>query len=407
MKLTTKKIESLLKAGRKCRVLDGLGLHLQVRSNTNASWVLRYLSPLTGKTRELGLGSVSQVTLAVARQKAAESRLIVSRGQDPLNAATILRHNGRAGITESGPPSVMTFGQAATQFWNAQQGRWRNKRVREDWLDFMHRHAKRMWDVPVAAVDQQLMVMVLQPLWSAKHCTARRIMHRVGQVLDFSRVMGWRSGANPARFKGELEYALPKRPANVNVRHLGAVPLSELPALMERLATVPGTTACAARFCILTATRPGEVFGARWDEIDGNLWRIPAARYKTLREHSVPLSAAAIKVLEACPRFDGNPYCFVSPRLVGKPLSNMSVITLFKRMGVRATLHGTARSTFSDWAHNDTDVPHEIIEECLGHAVGSAVSRAYRRGQALDRRRVLLELWAKRLTSPALVTAVE
>ena len=249
------------------------------------------------------------------------------------------------------------------------------------------------------------MVMVLTPLWSAKHTTAKRIMHRVGQVLDFSRVMGWRMGANPARFRGELEYALPKRPANINTKHLAAVPLADLPALMVCLSGVPGIAALAARFCILTASRPGEVFGSSWAEIDGDVWRIPGSRYKTQREHLVPLSGAAKAVLAACPRLEGNPFVFASPMKPRAPISSMGCIALFKRLGINATLHGTARSTFSDWAHDFTEVPHEIIEECLGHNVGNAVHRAYRRGAAIEKRRALLELWAERCCTQTL-TAV-
>ena len=268
----------------------------------------------------------------------------------------------------------------------------------------MHRHAARIWQVPVDQVDQQLMVMVLTPIWGPHNVTARRVMHRVGQVLDYARVMGMRSGANPARFKGELEYALPKRPANVNVKHLAAVPLAELPALMERVATVPGIAALAARFCVLTASRPGEVFGATWAEIDGDVWRIPGTRYKTGKEHVVPLSNAAMDVLAKCPRFDGNPYCFASPMKPRAALSSMSCIGMFRRLGIKATLHGTARSTFSDWAHNETEFPHEVIEMALGHTQ-SGVVRAYWRKYPIDKIRALLEAWAERCCIPTL-TAV-
>lgn len=200
-KLTTKKIESLLKAGNKCRVLDGAGLHLQVRSNTNASWILRYVSPVTGKTRELGLGSVSNVGLAEARQKAAEARVMVGRGQDPIATKP------SSEIAPGAQSSSITFGEAAATFWEAQQARWRNKRVREGWLGFMRRHTAKIWSAPIDQVDQVLMVKVLQPLWGLKHDTARRTLHRCGQVIDYSRVMGWRKGANPARFRGECECA--------------------------------------------------------------------------------------------------------------------------------------------------------------------------------------------------------
>ena len=341
MTLTAKKIESLLKVGKKCRTLDEKGLYLQLKSSTNASWILRYVSPTKHKTCELGLGPVSRISLAEARQKAAEARLQVSEGVDPITAKLTSIETRVAAVS-----SFVTFGQAAEQFFEAQQSRWRNKKVREGWLPHMRRHAARIWDVPVNQVDQQLTLMVVQPLWGPKHVTARQVMHRVGQVLDFSRVMGWRAGANPARFKGELEYVLPKRPANVNVRHHPSVPLSDLPALMERLATAPGTGALAARFCILTASRPGEVFGATWAEINRDLWRIPAHRYKTGKEHIVPLSTAALRVLAEAPRLEGNPHIFVSPLKAGAPLCNMACIALFKRLGIGATVHGTARSTF-------------------------------------------------------------
>jgi integrase len=294
----------------------------------------------------------------------------------------------------------MSFGAACEAFWKAQQSRWRNNHVRSQWLPFMERHAARIWEVPVDQVDQRLMVIILTTLWGVKHVTAQRLLHRCGQVLDYSRVMGWRSGANPARFRGELEYALPKRPANVNVKHLAATPLSELPALMERLKGIESIAAMAARFTILTASRPGEAFKATWSEIDlkTKLWILSPERYKTGRGHIVPLSPAALAILDQCPCFEGNNFVFPSPFKRVAPISPMAVILLFQRYGIKTTLHGTARSTFSDWAHDFTETPSEIIEECLGHQVGNSVRRAYRRGAAIEKRRALLELWAKRLT---------
>ncbi len=213
----------------------------------------------------------------------------VGKGVDPIAAK--LNNTGH----ENATTSSMTFGQATEAFWEAQQSRWRNPKVKFGWVGFMRRHCARIWNVPVDPVDQQLMVMVLQSIWVSKNVTARRTMHRCGQVIDYARVMGMRTGANPSRFKGELEFALPRRPANINVKHLAAVPLDQLPALMERLAGVPGIAALAARFCILTSSRPGEVFGATWNEIDGDVWRIPNTRYKTNNENIVPLSAAAMR----------------------------------------------------------------------------------------------------------------
>jgi integrase len=168
--------------------------------------------------------------------------------------------------------------------------------------------------------------------------------------------------------------------------------------LMERLAAIPGPAALAARFCILTATRPGETFNAKWSEITGDMWTIPAGRYKTGKQHTVPLSSAALAILDQAPRFEGNSFIFVSPMKHGASISAMSVIQMFKRHGIKTTLHGTARSTFSDWAHNETRFPHEVIEQTLGHTLGGVV-RAYWRRQPIDKIHQLLEMWGEQATT--------
>jgi integrase len=396
-KLTAKKIESLLKAGHQGRVLDGDGLMLQCRGKGKdgqgrASWLLRYT--VKGRVRELGLGSIKFVTLAQARQKAAAARLSLADGRDPVDA----KHPVKAK-----PNAAHTFGSSAEAFWQAHRSRWHNVKVCNQWLPFMARHCRPIWDQPIAQINHHHVLALIEPLWVSKYTTAKRIANRVGQICDYAKVKGHRDGDNPARFKGLLQYALP--PHNDNTRHHHATPISELPALMERLAALPDTAALAFRLAILTACRVGEVFGATWDEIDlgAQLWTIPATRYKTGKAHQVPLSPQAMEVLAACPRFDRNPYVFPSPTKAGAPLSNMAIIVLLKRMGLKTTAHGTARSTFSDWAHDFTDVSHEIIEECLGHQTGNAVSRAYRRGQALEKRRALLTLWAERIAPQQLV----
>jgi integrase len=402
--LTVKKIESVLAKGQCRRHLDSMGLLLQVRGVGRASWVLRYVSPITHRTRELGLGAFGKVSLAEARAKAAEVRVQVSKGVDPI--ATMKKAAGGFFAAPGAQGSSITFGIAAERFWNTQQSRWRNHKVRTEWLSHLKNHTGRIWQLPINQLDQQLMVMVLSPIWTAKHVTARRIMHRVGQVLDFSRVMGWRTNlANPARFRGELEYALPKI-ANNNVRHLSAVPLDELPALMERLASTPGTAALAARFCILTASRPGEAVNATWAEIDvgAKVWTIPAARYKTSKLHQVPLSSAAMKLLAECPRIDGNEHVFISPVRPTAPICGMGVMALWKRMSIPYTLHGSSRANFSSYCHNHTNHDHTIIELALGHSQ-SAIVRAYWRAAPLDKLRAVFEDWGNYCTTQA-VTAM-
>jgi integrase len=296
-----------------------------------------------------------------------------------------------------------TFGQAANFFWEVSQARWRNSKVRNGWPRFMAVHAAALWERPVSTIDHHIMLSAIEPLWGPHPDTARKLLNRICQVLDFSRVKGWRTADTP-RHRGTFEYVLPKA-ANINVRHHHALPLIELPPLMRRLEALPGVAALAFRFTILTASRVGEVFRATWAEIDmdAKVWRIPAVRYKTQREHIVPLSAAAMQVLAACPRFEGNPYVFPSPTKTGAPLSNMAIIVLLKRMGLNTTAHGTARSTFADWAADNTDFDFEVREGCLGHTVGTAVTRAYRRGQALEKRRALLELWSRTIAPQVVV----
>jgi integrase len=339
--------------------------------------------------------------LAEARIKATEARALVAKGIDPVEAK-------RPAPTPK-TPDCPSFGQAAELFWQANQSRWRNTKVCNGWLPFMERHAAAIWDRPIAAMDHLAVLGVVQPLWAGKNTTARRLMHRIHQVCGYAKWMHWREGDNPAEYRGNLEHACPK-PANANIRHHPALPLSQLPSFMARLEALPGVAALAARFAILTCSRVSEAFLATWDEInlEAQTFRIPANRYKTSKEHVVPLSAPAMQVLSACPRFAGNPYVFPSPTKPGASLSNMAGIVLLKRMGVQTTLHGTARSTFADWAADHTDADFETREGCLGHSVGSAVTRAYRRGDALAKRRALLELWGQTLTAaPATRIAAE
>jgi integrase len=395
--LTSKKIESLLRAGHQGRVLDGEGLRLQCRGKGKdgqgrASWLLRYT--VRGRVRELGLGSIKAVSLAQARAAAAQAKAAVFKGDDPIAA----KH-----MATAKPTSCPTFGFAAEAFWETNQPRWRNLKVRALWLPFMRRHAAALWAMPVGEVGRLDMLKVIEPLWSPKRCSAKRLMERCGQVLDFSRVKGWRTADTP-RHRGTFEYVLPKA-ANINVRHHPALPLPQLPALMARLEALPGTAALAFRLAILTACRAGEVYGATWDEVNlgTQLWTIPAARYKTGKAHQVPLSSAAMQVLSACPRFTDNPFVFPSPTKARAPLSNMAIIVLLKRMGIQTTAHGTARSTFADWAADHTDFDFEVREGCLGHTVGTAVTRAYRRGDALLKRRALLELWGQTIAPQGVV----
>jgi integrase len=258
----------------------------------------------------------------------------------------------------------------------------------------LHRHCNKIWDMPVDAIGTEEVISIIQPLWLPHNVTARRVMHRIGQVLRFAYVKKWRPTIEHPRYGGQLEYVLPRN-INRNVRHHPAVELDQLPALMARLAALPGTAASAARFAILMAARPGEVYGMQWSEVDfsAKTWTIDGSRYKTGVSFTRPLRAAAFAVLDACPRIAGNPFCFVSPIRPRMPLSNIGVAALFKRMGIKASLHGTSRSGFSSWTHNDAQFDHTIIETCLGHQLPGTV-KAYWRSPPLSKMRDIFEHWA-------------
>jgi integrase len=280
----------------------------------------------------------------------------MAQGIDPIEA----RRPTKAITIEH----VQSFGTAAENLFELNKSRYRNQKVRQDWLPMLRRHCANIWDVSVDAIGTEEVLSVIQPLWLSKNVTARRVMHRISQVIRFAHVKKWRPTlANPAEYSGLLEFVLPNN-IHQPVRHHPAIELNSLPALMERLAAQSGTAARVAEFCILTASRPGEVFGMIFDEVDftAKTWTINGNRYKTGHTFVRPLSDAAIAVLARCLRVEGNPYCFISPIRPRAAISDISVSTLFKKMGVAATLHGTSRSLWSDYFHNHTDHDHLLIE---------------------------------------------
>jgi integrase len=319
----------------------------------------------------------------------------VSKGIDPVEAKKPAKVIARASLT---------FGATAEAFFEANKSRHRNAKVRTDWLPSLKRHCVKIWDMPVDAIGTTETLSVIEPLWLSKNVTARRIMHRIGQVILFAHVRHWRPTLdNPTRYGGLLEYVLPRN-ANQNVRHHPAIELSALPDLMQQLGELPSTAARAAEFCILTASRPGEVFGMTWGGVDwaAKTWTIDGPHYKTGISFTRPLSDAAVAVLMRCPRVEGNPFCFVSPIRPRAAFSDISVAALFRRMGIAATLHGTARSLWSDYFHNHTDHDHMLIELALGHSQSSTV-KAYWRTSPLAKLRVMFDEWADYCASKATV----
>lgn len=359
--------------------LDGRGLYVRVDQTGGRFWVLRF--SLRGRRREMGLGSLVDVDLKEARQKADDARSLLRDGIDPIEARK----------AASTPPMARTFEAVASSLMNDLEKTWRSPKSRGQWEASLKQHAPAIWSADVSEIDTEMVLTALRPIWTAKHETASRIRGRIERVLDAAKVRGFRSGENPARWRGHLSVLL-MRP-NVEQEHHPAMPYEEVPAFVGRLLERRSVSASALRFLILTAARSGEVRGATWDEIEGDLWRIPGERMKGGREHRVPLTKEALVCLPTVRTQSG----IIFPGLNGK-LTDMALLMAMRKMKVTdATPHGF-RSAFKDWASDCTAFPDEISEEALAHAVGSTVRRAYRRGEAMEKRRRLMEAWADHCT---------
>lgn len=399
--LTAKKLAKLKGEGR---YHDGAvpGLYLQVtetRTGIAKSWLLRY--ELDGRPeRNMGLGSASIFSLAQARERAREARRLIADGVDPLETKRQRRDAARAAAAKR-----LTFRQAAAQYFDAHQAEWTSSSHRELFLNSLKSHVHpHIGDMDVAAIEMADVLRALQPIWLTKTATATRVRQRIEQILDFAVVSGRRPpGSNPARWKGFLDQVLAKPAKVAPVNHHRAVDYRELPSFMVELRRCEAVAARALEFAILTAARTGEVLGATWSEIDlhGATWTIPAGRMKGGREHRVPLSPAALDILRALPREDNNPFLFIGP-LPGRGFSDMALTRVLQRLGRTETVHGF-RSSFSDWAHEQTAHSNHTIELSLAHHAGSEVERAYRRKDMLAKRIRLMADWAKHCTLPPAV----
>lgn len=369
---------------------DGGGLCLYVSGATAKSWVYRYT--LNGVAREMGIGSLNAVSLAEARVRASECRRMCSAGIDPIEARKTEREKTRLGAAKA-----MTFKDAAEHYIKAHEAGWRNAKHVMQWRNTLATYAAPIiGKLPVQAIDVGLVMKVLEPIWKTKPETASRVRSRIEAVLDWATVRGYRTGENSARWRGHLQNLLPN-PARIRkVRHHAALPYAEAGTFTGALRAEEGIAAVALQFLILTATRTSETIGARWSEIDlaNGVWTIPAERMKAGREHRVPLSAPVIAILERMRKIHDGQLVFPG-RFGDRPLSNMAFLQLLKRMGRGdLTAHGF-RSTFRDWAAERTNYPREVAEMALAHAVTDKVEAAYRRGDLFDKRRRLMEAWAR------------
>jgi integrase len=393
-KLTALKVARDMPAGMHA---DGAGLYLQVTGAGAKSWIFRY--SLRGKPREMGLGSLSAVSLADARTKAGECRTLRQEGIDPIEA-----RNARHAQAALDAAKSITFKDAADRYINAHRAGWKNAKHAAQWGNTLATYVlPTLGALSVQAIDTALVVKVLEPIWTTKPETASRLRGRIETVLDWAKVRGLRDGDNPARWRGHLEFDFPARAKVRAIKHHAALTYTEIPAFMVQLRQQEGVAARALEFTILTAARTAETTGAKRGEanIAEKVWSVPAERMKAGKEHRVPLSSRALTILSGAAATETGDGAFVfAGGRKGKPLSNMAMAAVLKRMARDdITVHGF-RSTFRDWAAERTNFPNEVVEMALAHAVGDKVEAAYRRGDLFDKRRRLMAEWATFCNTP-------
>ena len=375
---------------------DGAGLSLKVTKYGSKSWVYRYM--LAGKAHWMGLGSYPDVSLADAREKAAELRKLTRQNIDPL-----AEKRKEVSIVRAAIAKFIDFDKAAEQYIDAQKSGWKNAKHAEQWTNTLKTYASPViGNIDVSLIETAHIMRILEKdnFWNEKTETAHRVRGRIESILDWATVRKYRTGENPARWKGHLDKLLPARTKVKKIEHHAALPWQEIGAFMVELRNQQGIAARAVELAILTACRSGEVRGAAWDEFDleAGVWIIPGERMKAKKEHRIPLSSKAIELLrKQQAEFPG---VIVFPGMKVKDgkqtqLSDMSLTAVLRRMEQNEiTVHGF-RSTFRDWAAESTAYPGEMVEMALAHTIGNKVEAAYRRGDLFEKRRRMMEDWAR------------
>lgn len=359
---------------------DGRGLFLYVKPSGARSWVLRF--QVDGRRRDLGLGSFPDVTLAMARERATEARRVIAEGDDPIAK----KHQAKP----------KTFRDAALELIESKRPGWKNAKHAAQWSSTLEAYVyPKIGRLQAAKVQTADVMACLTPIWSDKPETANRVRQRIEAVIDYASALGIRTGDNPARWRGHLDNLLPKPTKVRAVKHHPALPHTQITDFMMALGKREGVAARALAFTILTAARSGETRLATWAEIDldARVWTIPAHRMKAEKEHRVPLTDAAYTLLG--PRGDDDALVFESETKTGKPISDMTMTSVLRRMDCKdITVHGF-RSTFRDWAGETTGFPREVIEAALAHSIKDKAEAAYARSDLFDKRRHLMEAWSQ------------
>jgi len=410
-RLTALKVEKAKQPGM---YADGGGLYLRITPEGTKNWVFRYMR--RGEAHCMGLGPVALYGLQEARGKALDARRLHHAGVDPIKTRKAARARERLEAAKA-----ITFKECAASYVQAHHAGWRSSKHAAQWEATLATYAEPIvGTLPVQTIDTALIMKVLEqavrdagtepavPLWRARPETASRLRGRIEAILDWAKVRGYRDGENPARWRGHLAKLLPAGAKVWKVKHYAALPYAELPGFMAALREQESISARALEFTILTAARTGECIGARWNEfnLSERVWIVPDARMKAGKEHRVPLSDRALKILTEIMQANDTDYIgeqFAFPgRRSGKALSNMAFLMLLRRMKrYDLTAHGF-RSTFRDWSAERTNFPSEVVEMALAHVVGSKVEAAYRRGDLFEKRRKLMDAWANYCTSTPL-----
>lgn len=372
----------------KGRYSVGCGLYLKIENEHSKSWVL--IATVGDKRRNIGLGAYPKFSLAQAREKASKARELIEQGIDPIEQKKATRSAIKAAQAKE-----ITFKQCATAYIDSQSHAWKNPRHHAIWTNSLRDYAYPViGDMLMRDIEQVHILKILKPIWTEKTETAGRVRRRIEAVLSYAAVSGYRDHDNPARWRGRLDKILPAPSKVAKVKHHEAVSVEALPSFIAELSQHESMSVKCLLFTVLTACRSGEARGATWSEIDmqSKVWTIPAERMKAGKEHQVPLSGQAIKLLDSLPRIQDTPYVFPSVR--NKPLSDMALSMLMRRMNTGAVPHGF-RSTFRDWAGDKTNYPRDLAEAALAHTVSNQVEAAYRRGTALEKRRAMMNEWGK------------